>query len=96
MNTNMIEGTPVWDHILKMMSNLNELKILRAETDGETQVDIVLQSLLESYTQFCLNYNMNKHSYSMTKLLKELHYAEGLIKPIARTYVAEKGSALIS
>ena len=64
MNTNMIEGTPVRDHVLKMMNHLNELDILGAKIDEKTQVDIMLQSLSESFTQFRLNCNMNKHSYS--------------------------------
>ena len=42
MNTTMVEGTSVRDHVLKMMSLLNELEILGAEIDGETQVDIIL------------------------------------------------------
>ena len=41
----MTEGTPVQDHVLKVISHLNELEILGAEIDGETQVDIVLMSL---------------------------------------------------
>ena len=39
----MDEGTPIQDHVLKMISHLNELEILGAEIDGETQVDIVLK-----------------------------------------------------
>ena len=35
LNTKMAEGTPVWDHILKMIAHLNELEILGAEIDGE-------------------------------------------------------------
>ena len=93
MNTNTAEGTPIRDHVLKMTSHQNELEILGAEIDGETQVDIVLQSFPESFTQFCLNYNIHKHSCSMAKLLKELQSAEGLIKPVVHAYVAEKGSA---
>ena len=45
INTNMTEGTPARDHVLKMMSYPNELEILKAEIDRETQGDIVLQSL---------------------------------------------------
>ena len=55
LNTKMIEGTPVRDHVLKMIAHLNELEILGAEIDGESQVDIMLMSLLESYKNFCLN-----------------------------------------
>ena len=92
MNTTMVEGTLVRDHILKMMSLLNELEILGAEIDGETQVDIILQSLPDSFKQFCLNYNMNKFSYSMAELLKELQAAEGLIKKPTVALVIEKCS----
>ena len=36
MNTTMVEGTSVKDHVLKMVSLLNELEILGAKIDGET------------------------------------------------------------
>ena len=53
----------------------------------------MLQTLSDSFTQFRMNYNVNKHLYSMTELLKELQSAEGLIKPVAHVYATEKGSA---
>ena len=40
-----VEGTPIRDHVLKMIALLNELEILGAEIDGETQIDFVLNSL---------------------------------------------------
>ena len=49
LNTKMAEGTPVQDHVLKMISHLNELEILGVEIDSESQVDIVLMSRHESY-----------------------------------------------
>ena len=52
MNTTMAETTLVRDHVLKMIGLLNELEILAAKIDGESQVDIILQSLLDSYKQF--------------------------------------------
>ena len=54
LNTKMAEGTPVQDHVLKMISHLNELEVLGAEVDGETQIDIVLMSLPECFSNFCL------------------------------------------
>ena len=42
LNTSMFEGTPVGDHVLKMIGHLGELEILGAEIDAETQVDIIL------------------------------------------------------
>ena len=44
-NTKMAEGTPIRDHVLKMIVHLNELEILGAEINGESQVDIVLMYL---------------------------------------------------
>ena len=55
LNTKMAEGIPVRDQVLKIIAHLNELEILGAEIDGESQVDIVLMSLPESYKNFHLN-----------------------------------------
>ena len=60
LKTKMIKGTPVQDHVLKMIAHLNELEILGVEIDGETQVDSVLMSLPESFKNFRLNYTMSK------------------------------------
>ena len=56
LNKKMAEGTLVQDHVLKMISHLNELEVLGAEVDGETQIDIVLMSLPESFSNFRLTY----------------------------------------
>ena len=45
LNMKMFEGTPVRDHVLKMIGHLNELEILGAKIDSESQVNIVLMSL---------------------------------------------------
>ena len=78
-NTKMVEGTPVQDHVLKMISHLNELEILGAEIDGENKVNIMLMSLPKSYKNFRLNYSMSKGNYSLAKLLKELQAAERIL-----------------
>ena len=93
LNIKMAEGTPVRDHVLKMIGLLNELEILGAQIDGETQVDIVLNSLAKRFKHFRLNYNMHKMSYSLTELLKELVSAEGLEENKSEVVlVTEKGS----
>ena len=79
LNTKMAEGTLVRDHVLKMIAHLNELEILGAEIDGESQVDIVFMSLPKSFKNFRLNYSMSKGSYSLAELLKELQAAEGIL-----------------
>lgn len=94
MNTKMTEGTPVRDHVLKMMSLLNELEVLGANIDNESQVEMILQSLPDSFQQFRLNYNMNKMNLSLALLLNELQAAETIIKqqgPVVALHV-EKGS----
>ena len=65
MNTKMVEGTLVRDHVLKMIGLLNELEVLGAKIDNDSQVEMILQSLPHNFQQFCLNYNMNKISLSL-------------------------------
>ena len=91
MNTTMDEGTPVRNHVLKMMNLLNELEIIGSKIDGETLVDIIFQLLLDSFKQFYLTYTMNKFFYSLAELLIELQAAEGIIKKPVVAFVTEKG-----
>ena len=78
-NTKMVEGSSVREHCLTMISNLNTLEVLGADIDGESQVDIMLQSLPESFKEFRLNYNMNKKIYSLPKLMNELVVVKGIL-----------------
>lgn len=72
LNTRMSEGTPVKDHVIKMMGFINELEILGADMDLQSQIDMILSSLLESFNQYVLNYNMNNLNLSLTELMKSL------------------------
>ena len=78
-NTKMAEGTSVREHCLRMISNLNTLEVLGADIDGESQVDMILQSLPKSFKEFRLNYNMNKKVYTLSELMNELVAAEGIL-----------------
>ena len=80
MNTKMAEGTLVRDHILKMFDHLNTLEILGGDIDVKSQIDIILESLTESFNQFKLNYSMNKINFILSKLLNALQAAKGIIK----------------
>ena len=62
-----------------MISNLNTLEVLGADIDGESQVDMILQSLPKSFKEFRLNYNMTKKIYSLSELMNELVVAEGIL-----------------
>nr|XP_009769131.1 PREDICTED: uncharacterized protein LOC104220030 [Nicotiana sylvestris] len=80
LNTKMAEGSSVRDHVLKMMSLLNEREVLGAVIDKKYQVEMVLQTLPYSFQQFRLNYNMNKMDLSLAKLLNELQATESIVK----------------
>ncbi|CAA0806922.1 Unknown protein, partial [Striga hermonthica] len=83
-------GTPVREHALKVMAQLNELEVLGGFIDGETQVDIMLQSLPKSFDQFRLNYNMHKMHMALPELLSELQSAEALFTQKPVVVVAEQ------
>ena len=68
----MTDGISVREHCLRMISNLNTLEVLGANIDGESQVDMILHSLLKSFKEFRINYNMNKKIYSLSELMNEL------------------------
>ena len=93
MNEKMLEGTPVREHVLKMISFLNELETLGANIDALTQVDMILNSRPQLFAQFKLNYNMNQMNFSMSKLMSFLQAAEGVIKPGGNVLNVEKGSS---
>ena len=78
-NTKMTESTSVREHCLRMISYLNTLEVLGADNDGESQADMILQSLPESFKEFRLNYNMNKRIYSLSELMNELVAAKGIL-----------------
>ena len=44
-NIKMAEGSSIKEHCLTMISNMNTLEVLDVDIDGESQVDMILQSL---------------------------------------------------
>ena len=72
MNYRMRPGTPIRAHMLEVITLLNDIEIIRALIDEETQVDIVLEILSDSFDTFKLNYSMNKLGYNLMELMKEL------------------------
>ncbi|OVA04135.1 hypothetical protein BVC80_7581g3 [Macleaya cordata] len=65
MNTRMAEGNEVRDHILTMMGLFYELETLGSKLDHEFKDDVILASLLSSYSKFKLNLNMNRMTSSL-------------------------------
>ena len=48
--------------------------------DGELSQDLILQSLFDSFSQFVINYHMNKLNISLPELLNMLKIAESHFK----------------
>nr|XP_023875114.1 uncharacterized protein LOC111987616 [Quercus suber] len=80
MSTKMVDGTLAREHVLKMISLINEMDMHGAEIDSEAQVDVILASLIDSFNQFIMNYNMNKTEVTLSELHNMLKAVEDLIK----------------
>ncbi|XP_075108887.1 uncharacterized protein LOC142180722 [Nicotiana tabacum] len=77
LNTKMAEGSSVLGTVI----------------DKESQVEMVLQTLPDSFQQFRLNYNMNKMDLSLAKLLNELQASKGSKKKKKAQKVLAPGGA---
>ena len=62
-----------------MISYLNTLEVLGTDINGESQANMILQSLPESFKEFRHNYNMNKMIYTLSELMNELVAAEVIL-----------------
>ncbi|KAL4320269.1 hypothetical protein GQ457_18G009930 [Hibiscus cannabinus] len=74
----MSERSPVRAHVIKMMGYIQTLEKLGFPLNDELAIDVILQSLLDSFNQFVLNFNMNE----INKTLPQLHACYELPKVI--------------
>ncbi|XP_021293401.1 uncharacterized protein LOC110423508 [Herrania umbratica] len=56
----MAEGSSVRPHVLKMIGLIERLGQLGLVMDHELSIDFVLQPLLDNFSQFVLNFHMNR------------------------------------
>ena len=75
----MFEGSPMRRHVLKMIGYITRLEQLGWTIDHDLSIDLVLTSLPKSYSQFVLNFNMNKIETTLSGLLNMLTQAEKTI-----------------
>nr|XP_027124246.1 uncharacterized protein LOC113740935 [Coffea arabica] len=61
----MAEGAPVAPHVLKIIGLIEKLAELGFKMDQELNVDLVLQSLPDSFSQFVMNYQMNNLQHTL-------------------------------
>nr|XP_048321707.1 uncharacterized protein LOC125419547 [Ziziphus jujuba var. spinosa] len=75
MNTRMTGGS-VWDDCLKMMAHISIAKVIGAKLKQEMKIDMILESLPDSFSRFKMNYNMDKLKLTPVELMHELESAE--------------------
>ncbi|KAK8672321.1 hypothetical protein V6N13_110694 [Hibiscus sabdariffa] len=76
----MSEGSPVRAHVIKMMGYIQTLEKLGLALNDELAIDVVLQSLPNSFSQLILNFNMNEIEKTLPQLLGMLRTGEGNMK----------------
>ena len=68
INIKMAEETLVRDHVLKIFDHLNTLEILGGEINAESQIDIIIEPLYDSFNQFKLSCIINKIDFTLAEL----------------------------
>ena len=63
-----------------MIEWIERLNALGFKLDLELCIDLILQSLLESFSPFIINFNMNKIEATLFKLLNMLKSVEGTMQ----------------
>nr|XP_024923781.2 uncharacterized protein LOC112489459 [Ziziphus jujuba var. spinosa] len=91
MNTRMI-GRSVRDHCLKMITHISTAEVMEAKLEQEMKIDMILESLPNSFSQFKVNYNMNKLKLTPVELMHELESAERSLGKQESAYYAESSS----
>lgn len=76
----MEEGSSVLEHGLKMINYIAQLEKLGSVLDKDLATDLILQSLPDSFSQFVMNFYMNKLDCELTELVNMLTTAEKYIK----------------
>ena len=65
---------------MKMIAYLNKMEIIGAEIDAETKNHMILNTLLDTFAQLKIDYELNKKDYILAALIKDLQITENIIK----------------
>ncbi|KAL8118048.1 hypothetical protein AgCh_015807 [Apium graveolens] len=89
------EHDPVIPHVQRMIGYIEYLANLGAPIAVEHHIDLFLQSLNNSYSQFVMNYNMNEIDKNPTELLAMLKTVETNVQKASPTpmLMVNKGKA---
>ena len=89
----MSEGEKVGDHVLKMISMIERLEALDFCMDADLQIDLILQSLPDSFSPFIVNFHLNDIVCTLAGLMNKLVTAQAQMngKGKATALVASHG-----
>ncbi|PIN15111.1 hypothetical protein CDL12_12247 [Handroanthus impetiginosus] len=92
----MVERSSVHEQGLKIIYVIEKLGKLDVVMDNDLSIDLILQSLLSSFDQFIMNFNMSKLDMMVNELVNMLVIAESTMKKdktvlVASTCKAHKG-----
>ncbi|XP_022847513.1 uncharacterized protein LOC111370033 [Olea europaea var. sylvestris] len=79
-NIHMKLGMPMKDHMLTMIAHFNVAENLGVTIDQETQVDMMLNSLSDMFSQFTVDYHLHKMNMPLTELMNDLQNVESGLK----------------
>ena len=79
-NLKMHEEQSVHKHCMTVIKDIEELEKLELDMQKELQMDLILQSLTSSYSQFIINFHMNKLDCTILELVNILVTIEGTLK----------------
>ena len=71
-NLKMHEGQLIHEYCMTVIKDIEELEKLELEMQKELQMNLILQSLMSSYSQFIINFHMNKLDYTIFELVNML------------------------
>ena len=72
----MSEGASVEQHVTQMVADIEHLAEMGIVFDIETSVDLILQSLPDTWSGFIMNYNMMNQEQTLGELMSTLREAE--------------------
>ncbi|KAL7595372.1 hypothetical protein Lser_V15G28487 [Lactuca serriola] len=91
------DGKSICAHVLKMKSHIDRLGMLGVVFPRELAIDLVLVSLLESYSQFIKDYYMKEHDVTLIDLTYMLISVEAkMLKSISQAKMFEGSISKIS
>ncbi|KAH0664873.1 hypothetical protein KY285_026079 [Solanum tuberosum] len=86
LTTKMAEGSSVREHVLKLMNYLNELEILGAEIDKESQVEMILQTLPDSWAVLFKTSKIPEEKKKPRKTVTSGGAKDGVAKPKGKCF----------